>query len=96
MMFDERIYKKMQKPIDEIKEDYLIRKEVFASEPWYNDLVLYLSIGVCQPQKEHILSVRKALKMFGHETGIRQTNGMEFIVPYVKEHSKNPKQREER
>ena len=95
MIFDEIIYKKMQKPIEEIKEDILARKEVFVNEPWYNDFILYLSIGVCQPKEEHITSVRKALKIFGHETQTKEVKDNLFIVPYVKERTKQ-QEREER
>ena len=42
-----------------------------------------------------ITDVRKALKLFGYETSIRQNNGMTFVVPYVREQT-NKKQREER
>ena len=95
MMLDKLMYDKMKLPLEEIKEDFLVRKEVFADEPWYNDFIMYLSIGVCQPKEENITDVRKALKLFGHETSIRQNNGMTFVVPYVREQT-NKKQREER
>ena len=98
MIFDENVYAKMKLPIEQIKEDFLVRKEVFANEPWYDDFIMYLSIGVCQPKQENITDVRKALKLFGHETSIRQNNGMEFVVPYVREQTtkKQAKKREER
>ena len=95
MILDKLIYAKMKLPLEEIKEDFLVRKEVFADESWYNDFILYLSIGVCQPKEENITDVRKALKIFGHETSIRQSNGIAFVIPYVREHT-NKKQREER
>ena len=98
MIFDENVYAIMKRPIEQIKEDYLIRKEVFSNEPWYDEFILYLSIGVCQPKEEHITDVRKVLKLFGHETSIRQSNGMEFVVPYVREQETKTqaKQREAR
>lgn len=71
----------LQKPIEEITEDIFLRADAFEDAPWYDAFILYTRIGVCQPQPEHILEVRKALKMMGYVTHQADHDGKAMIVP---------------
>ena len=71
----------MAKPIEEIREDIFFRPDNFQEAPWYGDFQMFLAIGVCQPPKEHILQVRKALKVMGFETHTAVREGKTVILP---------------
>ncbi len=81
---EETVKKEMAKPIEEIREDIFLRQDVFKSEPWYDDFVLYCTIGVCKPLAEHTLPLRKALKMVGFQTKVMEHEGMLYVVPDAK------------
>jgi len=71
----------LDRPIEEITEDIFLRPDAFEGAPWYEDFMLFTRIGVCQPQPEHILEVRKALKMMGYVTHQIDHDGKAMIVP---------------
>ena len=71
----------MAKPIEEIREDIFFRPDNFQEEPWYGEFQLFLAIGVCQPAAEHILQVRKALKVMGFLTHTAIREGKTSILP---------------
>ena len=89
-MSSEKEYREwMAMPIDEIKEDPFFRVDNFREEPWYDDFQIFLAIGVCKPAPEHVLAVRKALKIMGcptHVAGQRQ----DHILP-GEAHTEKPK-----
>ena len=85
-------YEMMAKPIDEIREDIFFRYDNFRDEPWYEDFQMYLAIGVCVPQEEHALQVRKALKVMGYATHTSQRNGQTYVLPgEVRQTTQEPK-----
>lgn len=71
----------LNKPLDKIKEDIFCRPDNFKNEPWYNDFELYRSIGVCQPRPEHVLELRKALKIMGYSTHAAEHDNKLFLPP---------------
>lgn len=71
----------LAKPLEEISEDIFFRADNFREEPWYGDFQLFLAIGVCQPSEEHVLQVRKALKVMGFDTRTAIRDGKTCIVP---------------
>ena len=82
----------MAKPIDEIREDIFFRADNFRDEPWYEDFKMYLAIGVCTPQEEHALQVRKALKVMGYAAHTSQRDGKTYVVPgEVRQTTQEPK-----
>ena len=46
--FEDEYRELMAKPIDEIREDIFFRPDNFQDEPWYDDLQMYMVVGVCQ------------------------------------------------
>ena len=75
MSFQDEYREWMAKLLDEIREDPFFRADNFRDEPWYDDFQTFLAIGVCKPAPEHLLVVRKALKIMGcptHVAGQRQ------------------------
>ena len=66
MSFEDEYRELMAKPIEEIKGDIFFRMDNFQHEPWYGEFQLYLVIGVCQPSEEHVLQIRKGLKVMGY------------------------------
>ena len=70
----------MEQPLNEIRRS-VFRADNFQNEPWYNDFEMYLRIGVCQPQPEHILEVRKALKIMGYPTHVTEHDGKLLLAP---------------
>lgn len=71
----------LNSPLDAIEEDIFCHPDSFQNEPWYNDFEMYLRIGVCQPQPEHVLEVRKALKIMGYPTHVTAHRGKPLLVP---------------
>lgn len=97
MSFQEEYCELMEKPIDEIKEDFFFRPDNFKDEPWYGDFQTYMAIGVCQPAEEHALQVRKALKVMGFHTHTAGKDGSIYILPgEVMQASRKAKQRDDR
>ncbi|MDE7250051.1 MAG: hypothetical protein K2N82_09230 [Lachnospiraceae bacterium] len=70
-----------KKPLEEIKEDIFFRADNFEGEAWYGDLMLYMRIGVCQPEQEHIPELQKALKIMGYHTHIMENGEKPYLVP---------------
>lgn len=68
-------------PLDEIKEDVFFRADNFQNEKWYGDLTMYQSLGICQPNKESISNLQKALKVLGYPTQAREMNGKFYLMP---------------
>lgn len=82
----------LAKPIDEIREDIFFRYDNFRDELWYEDFQMYLAIGVCTPQEEHALQVRKALKIMGYATHTTIRGGQTYVVPgEVRQAAQEPK-----
>jgi hypothetical protein len=81
MSFEDEYRELMAKPIEEIKEDIFFRMDNFQHEPWYGEFQLYLVIGVCQPSEEHVLQIRKALKVMGYDTHTASRDGRTYILP---------------
>ena len=81
MSFQDEYRELMAKPIDKIRKDIFFRPDNFRDEPWYDDFQVYMAIGVCQPAPEHILQVRKALKVMGYFTHAAIHDGKTFILP---------------
>lgn len=71
----------LAKPIEEIREDIFFRADNFQNEPWYGDFQLYLVIGVCEPAPEHVIEVRKALKLMGYPSHAVIGEGKTYILP---------------
>lgn len=74
-------FEKMNRPLDEIKEDIFRRPDSFQNEQWYNDFEMYLRIGVCQFKPEHVLELRKALKIMGYPTHVTEHDGKLLLAP---------------
>ena len=92
MSFEDEYQALMAKPIDEIREDIFFRYDNFQDEPWYEDFQMYLAIGVCVPQAEHALQVRKALKIMGYATHTTKRDGQTYVVPgEVRQTAQEPK-----
>ena len=92
MSFEDEYRELMAKPIDEIKPDIFFRPDNFRDEPWYGDFQMYMAIGVCQPSEEHIIEVRKALKVMGLLTHTASRNGQTYILPgEVRQAAQEPK-----
>jgi len=70
----------LDKPLGDIREDIFFRKDNFKDEDWYDDFLMFLNIGVCQPKTEHILTVQKALKIMGYNTRISKINGGSCVL----------------
>ena len=78
----DRAYREeFKKPLEEIKEDIFFRADNFEGEAWYGDLMLYMRIGVCQPEQEHIPELQKALKIMGYHTHIMENGEKPYLVP---------------
>ena len=71
----------MEKPIEEIIEDFFFRMDNFRYEPWYGEFELFLVAGICQPPEEHVPQVRKALKVMGYDTHTVSRDGGTYILP---------------
>ena len=69
-----------KKPLEEIKEDIFFRADNFEGEAWYGDLMLYMRIGVCQPEPEHIPELQKALKIMGYDTHTLENGGKPYLM----------------
>ena len=92
MSFQDEYRELMAKPIDEIRPDNFFRPDNFQDEPWYGDFQMYMAIGVCQPPKEHIMEVRKALKIMGYGTHTTVRDGKVCVVPgEVRQAAQEPK-----
>lgn len=99
MSFQEEYRELMAKPIDAIKPDIFFRPDNFRDEPWYDDFQMYMAIGVCQPQEEHVLPIRKALKVMGLPTHSASRDGKMFVLPgeaRQSEHQPNTKNHHDR
>ena len=70
-----------RKPLEEIKEDIFFREDNFEGEAWYGDLMLYMRIGVCQPEPKHIPELQKALKIMGYQTHVMENREKPYLVP---------------
>lgn len=81
MSFEDEYRELMATPIEEIKEDIFFRMDNFQDEPWYGELKLYLTLGVCQPQKDHAILLRKALKIMGYPSHECVRDGKVFVLP---------------
>ena len=81
MSFEDEYRELMAKPIEEIKGDIFFRMDNFQHEPWYGEFQLYLVIGVCQPSEEHVLQIRKGLKVMGYDTHTASRDGRTYILP---------------
>ena len=71
----------MATPVDEIREDISFCPDIFQTEPWYNDFQMYIMRGVCRPLEDHILQVRKALKVMGMPTHIVGQGSETYLLP---------------
>lgn len=71
----------LKKTLEDIKEDIFFRADNFEGEAWYDDLMLYMKIGVCQPEPEHIPELQKALKIMGYDTHVWETNRKPYLMP---------------
>jgi hypothetical protein len=69
------------KPLDEIKEDIFFRADNFQNEKWYDELLIFMSIGVCNTPPEHSSELQKALKIMGYATRTKEHNGKLYILP---------------
>ncbi len=87
---------KLQKPLEEIKEDIFFRTDNFRDEEWYEDIQLYTRIGMCQPKPKHMETVQKALKILGFCTHVANRNGKDYLVPGVKQINKQRNKEDER
>lgn len=81
MSFQDEYRTLMAKPIEQIGEDIFFRPDNFQEEPWYEEFQMFLAIGVCQPQEEYTLQVRKALKVMGFLTHTDVREGKIYILP---------------
>lgn len=70
-----------KKPLEEIKEDIFFRADNFEGEAWYDDLMMYMRIGVCQPEPEHIPELQKALKIMGYHTHVMENREKPYLMP---------------
>lgn len=87
--------KLFETPLEEIREDIFFRADNFQREKWYEDLRMYLTIGVCQPDKESISDLQKALKILGYSTRTAERDGKPYLVPQ-REQQKQPPARKQR
>ncbi len=79
---NERWYQEeLNKPLEEIKEDIFFRTDNFAGEEWYDDILLYTRLGVCEPKPEHMETVQKALKILGFPTHVAHRGNRGCLVP---------------
>lgn len=81
MSFEEEYRELMAKPIEELKEDIFFRMDNFQNELWYGELKLYLTLGVCKPHKDHVIPLRKALKIMGYPSHECVRDGKVFVLP---------------
>ncbi len=79
--FDGSYREELKKPLEEIKEDIFFRADNFKGEAWYGDLVLYMRIGVCQPDPAHIPDLQKALKIMGYHTHVMENREKPYLMP---------------
>lgn len=78
----ERPYRdEFKKPLEEIKEDFSFRADNFKGEAWYDDLMTYMRIGMCQPKPEHIPELQKALKIMGYAACPTDHWEKQYLVP---------------
>lgn len=82
-----------EESLEYIKEDIFLRVDYFRDKPWYNELQIYTSIGVCKTTPEYALDMRKALKRLGYSTEFLIKDGEIYICPM---HRKNPRETEVR
>ena len=71
----------LSKPLEEITEDIFLRADAFSDAPWYDDFLMFRSIGVCEPNRDYALEVQKALKMMGYVTHTKERDGRLYVVP---------------
>lgn len=81
-----------EKPLDEIKEDIFFRADNFENEKWYDDLQTYMSIGICEPNRDSVNDLQKALKVLGYSAHTKEHNGKLFLVPQRETPKQPPKQ----
>ena len=74
-----------RKPLEEIKEDIFFRPDNFQGEAWYEDVLLYTRIGICQPEPEHMETVQKALRILGFRTHVANRDGRDYLAPGEKQ-----------
>ena len=79
--FEEEYRRIFETPLEEIKEDIFFRTDNFKNEAWYGQLQIFLAIGVCSPDREHVPALQKALKVLGYSTGIKESDGNLLLVP---------------
>lgn len=60
--------------------DIFFRKDNYKGEPWYNELLIFCAIGVCQPEDEHIKPLQEALSVLGYETRVLSKDGKSYIA----------------
>jgi len=62
-------------------QDIFLRKDNYKDEPWYNELLIFCAIGVCQPKdKEHIKPLREVLAVLDYETRMFSKDGKDYIA----------------
>ena len=75
-------YKKLfDTPLEEIQEDPFFRADNFRNERWYGALCVYTTIGICSPEKEDVLNLRKALKVLGYQTKVLNRPDGTYLAP---------------
>ncbi len=94
MSLDKDIQSQMDKPLEEIQEDYFLRKDVFKDEPWYGDLIMFVDIGICKPSRKYMLPVRKALQMLGYHTKTVEKEGKTYVLPGARERNTRSKEQQ--
>ena len=79
--FDAEYKKLFETPLEEIQEDMFFRADNFRNERWYGDLRIFMTIGVCSPNKEDVSNLQKALKILGYQTkAVNRPDGI-YLVP---------------
>lgn len=79
-----------EKPLEEIREDIFFRADNFENEKWYGDLQMYLTIGICKPDRDSVTDLQKALKILGYPTRTRENDGELFLVPQRERQKQSP------
>lgn len=71
----------LDQPLEKIRQDIFFRADNFQGQPWYDDLLIYKTIGVCSPSPAHTMAVQKALKVLGYTTHTVCRNNKNYICP---------------
>lgn len=71
----------LEQPLEKIRQDIFFRADNFQGQPWYDDLLIYKTIGVCSPSPAHTMTVQKALKVLGYTTHTVRRNNKTYICP---------------